>query len=650
MGVKARLQVVLWLIAVCAVSLTAWRMYAMGTDALRTTTFNRLTAVLANRSDALDRHFESLRREAETLGTRAETAVALNAFSLGMQAADEAAGSDSDESDGPTGESLDGFYAKAVTEQFQTRGFTSVPDAVTELPETPGGRLIQSLYVASNPNSFDTRDAFAAAPDGSDWSAAHASWHEAFRRARTRFGYGDILLIDAETQRIVYTTAKRFDLGRSIDDPLLADTNFAGMVRAVLNGEADSEGEPTRFCDYDIWMPAFGDITGFVVTPVRSQDSDVGVEARIIGALAIAVPIDEVNAIMTGNERWESSGLGRTGESYIVGDDRLLRSESRFLLEDLYTYLENILDAGGDQPLVDQMRRSRSAVLLQPVRTDATKNAFAGVSNTQVLDDYRGIPVLSSYAPLNLPDLDWVVIAEIDRAEAFETSTKLRNGTLITGLIVIGLLTIFTFVFPRRILGPLTDVTRHATQIASGSNPAPLDIDGSSEAASISTALDDIQTRITNAEGERDNHQRLLAHAPQAILVVNHPRAAGDDEYSHDIRVQWANNAATLLLGYEFEELTGMMLERVIQQEDDQAFQRWLDEVVTRGQCAAKAETLRGRGEKLIDVISMSSVVPDEQEHPTFIQLSMVPYSTAREAVDGDDAPKSAVKSSANTV
>ena len=42
-----------------------------------------------------------------------------------------------------------------------------------------------------------------------------------------------------------------------------------------------------------------------------------------MGAVAIQIPINQINQIMQ-----ERTGLGKTGETYLVGPDKLMRSDS----------------------------------------------------------------------------------------------------------------------------------------------------------------------------------------------------------------------------------------------------------------------------------------------------------------------------------
>jgi len=78
---------------------------------------------------------------------------------------------------------------------------------------------------------------------------------------------------------------------------------------------------------------------------------------------------------------------------YLVGEDGLMRSNSRFSV--------------------------KPTILQKEVDTEATREAFEGYVGVKVINDYRGVPVLSAYTPLNLNLINWALLVEIDEAEAF---------------------------------------------------------------------------------------------------------------------------------------------------------------------------------------------------------------------------------------
>src|SRR5690606_32497223 len=138
------------------------------------------------------------------------------------------------------------------------------------------------------------------------------------------------------------------------------------------------------------------------------------VNNAIAGVLAIELPVQAINDVMTGKENWADSGLGKTGETYIVGaKDNLMRSPSRDLIEDPVAYEERAVQSGMS-PAEAAEAVANGTLLLQPVFTDAVRRAASGEIGTAIGQGYLGNDTIVAYAPLDIPGLDWVIVAEID--------------------------------------------------------------------------------------------------------------------------------------------------------------------------------------------------------------------------------------------
>ena len=77
--------------------------------------------------------------------------------------------------------------------------------------------------------------------------------------------------------------------------------------------------------DFGDYQPA-DEPTAWMVSPV-------GQGGRVDGALALQFPISKINRLMTADKQWEAAGMGKTGETFLVGPDNLMRSDSRMFLE-----------------------------------------------------------------------------------------------------------------------------------------------------------------------------------------------------------------------------------------------------------------------------------------------------------------------------
>ena len=108
----------------------------------------------------------------------------------------------------------------------------------------------------------------------------------------------------------------------------------------------------------------------------------------------------------------ERTGMGATGESYLVNQAGRMITSSRFLTDSL---------------------PGRIAV-----RTLGVREALAENPGVGVYPDYRGVPIVGAYRKLSTPS-DWVILTEIDVAEAMQPVSRLRNRFL---AFVPGLLTV----------------------------------------------------------------------------------------------------------------------------------------------------------------------------------------------------------------
>ena len=214
------------------------------------------------------------------------------------------------------------------------------------------------------------------------WTAAEEEFGGVFANLMNDFGFYDIFLISA-SGNVVYTVTKESDLGENLVSGTLKSSGLAKAYRKT-------QIEDFAFADFAPYAPSGGAPAAFLAGQV------VDGEGKLIGAVAIQVPLNKINDIMMQRE-----GLGETGETYLVGSDLLMRSDS-FLDPVNHTVVASF--ANPDKGSVD---------------TEAAREALSGKEDTKVIIDYNGSPVLASYSPLDVFGVRWAILAEIDVAEAF---------------------------------------------------------------------------------------------------------------------------------------------------------------------------------------------------------------------------------------
>lgn len=138
----------------------------------------------------------------------------------------------------------------------------------------------------------------------------------------------------------------------------------------------------------------------------------------------------------------ERTGMGNTGESYLVGEDLYMRSQSRFLPS-----------------------KMPSSIL---VNTKGVKEALTGNSGRGVFNDYRDVEVYSVYSPISISNLKLVILSEIDKSEVIAPLEQLKKRLL--GLILIIMLAaiILSLFLTRIITNPITNMKRSLKIMADG--------------------------------------------------------------------------------------------------------------------------------------------------------------------------------------
>lgn len=155
--------------------------------------------------------------------------------------------------------------------------------------------------------------------------------------------------------------------------------------------------------------------------------------------LALPISIQDINGILL--EDNPENGLGRSGEVYLVGDDYLMRSNSRFIT---------------------------NSVLSTEVKTISANNAFKDEVGSSLIDDYRSVPCLSSFERLNIPGLNWAIIAEIDYSEAMIPIVTIRNDIIFISIIICIFLFSIAHIISRTITKPIIKLKNVALKIGEG--------------------------------------------------------------------------------------------------------------------------------------------------------------------------------------
>jgi len=278
------------------------------------------------------------------------------------------------------------------------------------------------------------------------------------------YGYYDIFIICAKHGHVMYTAAKESDLGANLSHGTLHDSGLGKLWQRVVRTRA------VIFQDFAPYAPSNNEPAAFIGAPVFDKDGN------IFAVVALQLSLDAINEIMQ-----DRSGMGKTGETYLVGPDKLMRSDS---------YLD---------PKGHSVKASFAGnVTENGVDTDASQAALAGKTGASIIIDYNGNPVLSSFTPIQIGDTIWALLAEIDLAEVKEPIYKLiKNNIIISSVAIIGII-LFALIIATRISTPLLKAVDFAKIISNGNLTQKIDIQQKDEIGILADSMNEMSGNLRN--------------------------------------------------------------------------------------------------------------------------------------------------------
>lgn len=497
LSIQSRLILMVLGIAAVCILVVATVAHRSGSGALKESAFDQLTSLRAAKADQMESYFRRVQSHIETLGESTMVATAMIRFSETFTAPAPTALPDGWKED------VRRYYRSAFLPRL-ARHVEGQPVLENYLPSDPAALHLQYRYLSQNPNEVGKKHLLTDAGDGSAYSAVHAEYHPVFRKLLEEFGYYDLFLVDLDSGAIVYSVYKEVDFATGLIDGPYENSNLAEAIQTV---RAACDRGLVTFVDFAPYRPSYGEPAAFAATPVFQG-------TRCVGILAIQIPVAEINRIMTGDGEWKRDGLGDSGETYLVGSDFLMRSISRFLVEDPEKYGEALRDAGYPEYRVQRILHLGTSILQQEVRSEAAIEASEGKTGTRVVKDYRGIPVLSSFGPIKFPSLSWMILSEKDVTEAYAPADAFTRRILVwAGMLMIGV-TVLAMALASRFLRPLQILIDGARAAGAGDGAAEIPVRTRDEFGELARSFNGLIAEIgSQADGLRqqdEENERLL--------------------------------------------------------------------------------------------------------------------------------------------
>lgn len=464
---------------------------------------------------------------------------------------------------------LERYYQTVFIPEFEkhesTKSNISVPSLVD--PLSPMASYLQLAYIVDNPHKLGKKHDLDRAPGRERYHQIHEEIHPYLHDYLERFGYYDIFIIDTNGN-VIYSVFKEIDFAISLTSGPAIKSGLAKAYQKVRTMKKDVLN--AQIVDFNQYQPSYNAPAGFMSSPIFSNGEN-------IGALIFQFPIDRLNKIMS-----QRAGLGETGETYLIGSDALMRSDS----------------------FLEPEHHSVEASFRNPdkghVKTEAYRRGIAGETGIDIITDYNGHSVLSAFSPLGFRDLNWLIITEMDEAEALGPVKKLQiilfSIVALSGILVLYL----AWRLCNRVLKPLGGEPQEISSIARGIADGDLQFafKEACENTSIYGAMGKMNAELKRLIGEIGSASEQQASAAEELTAIT-------QSTSNTLDLQ---NQKTTLVATAVEEMNATAKD-VSQSTDSTAASAMCareqvytstQEVVNNSQNMRKmAETLSGGQEKI---------------------------------------------------
>ncbi|BBL87976.1 methyl-accepting chemotaxis protein [Vibrio rotiferianus] len=316
----------------------------------------------------------------------------------------------------------------------------------------------------------------------------HQLFSDDFHRLLTdlnrELDFYDIFIVD-EAGDVIYTVAREADYQTNLVAGAYSNSGLGDVYRAVRSGKQFAA------VDFAPYAPSNGDPAAFLAVPLKVDGKQ--------WMVATQMSIDGINQLM--NLR---SGMGESGETYLVGADFRMRSNS-------------FLD-----PVGRTIQASfAGTVANNGVDSDAVKLALAGESGVETIIDYNGNPVVSAYSPIDMYGHRWALLSEIDVSEAEQPIKELMtlNG-IVLFLAVIGGIGV-ALIVTRAVMKPLGGEPEEMKQLMNQLAQGDLRLNISqAEEGSLKQTLNTTASNLTVMIKDISDASSQLAATSEELSVV----------------------------------------------------------------------------------------------------------------------------------
>ncbi len=359
----------------------------------------------------------------------------------------------------------------------------------------------------------------------------HPKYHDKFKQFAEQNNFYDLFLISKDNLQVVYSVFKETDFATSFKDGPHKDTSVAKMVKKIVEDyESNAFKEPeVYFTDFERYSPSYFAPAAFVMAPIFDAGGDFA------GVFAAQIKADNLNRVMANNYQWKKIGLGLSGNSYLVGEDLLLRSDLRLYIQDKETFFKTVTDQDNKKN-VNRIKNLTTSILLYNINNESVDMAFNRETGIRTTFDIEKKEVLSSFTLFEFKNIKYALVTEMQTQELFGPIRNLfinMSSAVLVALLLAFALTTYLIL---NLLKPLRQLIQVSERIKLGYYSERARVQTRDEIGELSKSFNEminaVETDVIRREKDKQTVNVLKEEAEQA----NKAKSAFLANMSHELR------------------------------------------------------------------------------------------------------------------
>jgi len=493
-----------------------WLTFSSITKALLGEAEQKLTAIREAKAFEVEGLYETVSAQVTTLAQNNATVSAMKEFTIAFDKFE----SESSANLGVAKGKLSSFYTDQFGKKYTKENSIKDKNFLAPYKELTNNQiLLQDAFISSNENALGEKDKLINLSNNSSYAKIHTKYHKTFRTFLRKFGYYDIFLVDAKTGNIVYSVYKELDFATSLKAGPYASSDIGKSFIESLKKKTSDE---IFISDMNRYFPSYDAPAQFISTPIYSG-------SELLGSLIFQIPVDKINQILTSNRSWKKQGQGDSGETYVIGKNKIMRSVSRFLVEDKKSFIEVMEKVGLSKENLEYIDYKDTSALVTKIDTEGAESTVNGETGFSVFKDYRDVNVLSAYRPLKVSGLEWFILSEMDEDESLFSLYELRNKILLLIAVSVVCIIFFSMFFGKGISNQIKAIAEsiklRADEVLRSSNSMSKSADELSSATQeqasslqeTSASINEISAMVAKSS-EGATHTSTLSTESQTVV------------------------------------------------------------------------------------------------------------------------------------